>query len=93
MRLLLALPGLFLRVQIPDPLLDGVELADLADGHVGLAHLRAFPLRRCRLARLDELAPRVIPAANAGETLLPAHLVVAGIAVGLQGTLEAVEQP
>ena len=69
LRPLLALPGLFLRVQIPDPLLDGVELADLADGHVGLAHLRAFPLRRRRLARLDELAPRVIPAADAGETL------------------------
>ncbi len=74
LRQLLTLPGLFFRRQFFDPFLDGVEFADLADGHVGLADLRPFLFRRRRLAGFDELAPCVIPAARCGSGRSPGTL-------------------
>ena len=46
-------------------------------------HLRRFGVLRLQLHRIDELTPRVRPAAHMHK-LRPAHAVVGLIAVGLQ---------
>ncbi len=88
----LTLPGLLFGRQFFDALLDGIQLADLADGHAGLAHLLSLFLRRRGTLGLDELAPCMVPATDAGDVAFPAHPVVTGVAVGLECPIEALEQ-
>ena len=68
--------------------LDAVELVDQVQRHVGAPGL-ALGLH---LLRLDELAPRVGPAAQTLDASLEGHGVVAGVVVGHQVAAIAVEQ-
>ena len=73
---LLPLRGFLCGLQILDPLFDGVELADLADGHIRLADLLPLLLWRRGLAGFDEFPTGMVPAANTLDRVIPAHLVV-----------------
>ncbi len=66
LRQLLTLLGLFCRRQILDAFLDGIELADLANGRVRLANLCVFLYSLARLCRLRRTCAGQGPSSRCG---------------------------
>lgn len=87
----------FRRTQVLDLPFDCIQFVDVTQRHVGFRGLTGF-IRPARLAGLrafagfNELAPGMIPATDAGQTIGHTDFGIGGVTIGLQDTAEVVEQ-